>query len=586
MAELRDAGALGFTDDGKPVDVRRDAAQGAPYQRLAGGVIALHEEDPALSGDGVMHEGAVSARLGMAGIPSISESTMVARDAAIARYEQARVHFQHLSCVESVQALEAAKAAGIACQRRGDPASPHADRGRRAYARQPLQDEPAVAQRERSPSAGGGAHLRADRLRRDRPRPARPPREGGAVRAGADGHDRARDGVRRDLHGAGTARRARARGPRRADDAGGALYGLPIALDPPRRAREPDHRRPRGRAGRSAEHGYASRSHNCCFHGRKLVGRVMLTIAAGALAFRAPMLAEARQPALDDDRRDRLRPARGRHAFRRPRNAGPTGHAVGEIVFTTSMSGYQEAMTDPSYAGQLITFTYPQIGNYGVSAQAMESDAIHAARRDHAGGGRSRGRSRRRARLVELARGQRRSGDHGPRHARARAPHPRRRRDARRRVPGLDRRSAGARADRGRAGHVRAGPGPGRHAGGGDRAGRHGPRARPPDRDDRHRGQALDRQQPPLARRDRRAASVHGERVRAARPRPRRDLPRQRSRRPGGARVYRRHRPRAGRQAARVRHLPRTPAALPRGRPGDVQAARSAITAPTTRSGT
>ena len=41
--------------------------------------------------------------------------------------------------------------------------------------------------------------------------------------------------------------------------------------------------------------------------------------------------------------------------------------AVGEIVFTTSMSGYQEAMTDPSYAGQLITFTFPQIGNYGVS---------------------------------------------------------------------------------------------------------------------------------------------------------------------------------------------------------------------------
>ncbi len=51
---------------------------------------------------------------------------------------------------------------------------------------------------------------------------------------------------------------------------------------------------------------------------------------------------------------------------------------VGEIVFTTSMSGYQEAMTDPSYAGQLITFTYPQIGNYGVSAEAMESDRIHA----------------------------------------------------------------------------------------------------------------------------------------------------------------------------------------------------------------
>ncbi len=57
---------------------------------------------------------------------------------------------------------------------------------------------------------------------------------------------------------------------------------------------------------------------------------------------------------------------------------GAEGHAVGEIVFTTSMSGYQEAMTDPSYAGQLITFTYPQIGNYGVYAEAMESGRIHA----------------------------------------------------------------------------------------------------------------------------------------------------------------------------------------------------------------
>ncbi|HWD75845.1 MAG TPA: glutamine-hydrolyzing carbamoyl-phosphate synthase small subunit [Solirubrobacteraceae bacterium] len=52
--------------------------------------------------------------------------------------------------------------------------------------------------------------------------------------------------------------------------------------------------------------------------------------------------------------------------------------AVGEIVFTTSMAGYQEAMTDPSYAGQLITFTFPQVGNYGVSADAMESDGVHA----------------------------------------------------------------------------------------------------------------------------------------------------------------------------------------------------------------
>ncbi|MCW3028059.1 MAG: carA [Solirubrobacterales bacterium] len=49
------------------------------------------------------------------------------------------------------------------------------------------------------------------------------------------------------------------------------------------------------------------------------------------------------------------------------------GHAVGEVVFTTGMSGYQESMTDPSFAGQLITFTYPHIGNYGASTEAMES---------------------------------------------------------------------------------------------------------------------------------------------------------------------------------------------------------------------
>jgi carbamoyl-phosphate synthase small subunit len=52
--------------------------------------------------------------------------------------------------------------------------------------------------------------------------------------------------------------------------------------------------------------------------------------------------------------------------------------AVGEIVFTTAMSGYQEAMTDPSYSGQLITFTFPMIGNYGVGPRAMESDRIHS----------------------------------------------------------------------------------------------------------------------------------------------------------------------------------------------------------------
>jgi carbamoyl-phosphate synthase small subunit len=57
---------------------------------------------------------------------------------------------------------------------------------------------------------------------------------------------------------------------------------------------------------------------------------------------------------------------------------GAPGHAVGEVVFTTGMSGYQESMTDPSFAGQLITFTYPHIGNYGASEEAMESERVWA----------------------------------------------------------------------------------------------------------------------------------------------------------------------------------------------------------------
>ncbi len=56
---------------------------------------------------------------------------------------------------------------------------------------------------------------------------------------------------------------------------------------------------------------------------------------------------------------------------------GAEQHGCGEMVFTTGMSGYQESVTDPSFAGQVLAFTYPLIGNYGVSGAAMESDRIH-----------------------------------------------------------------------------------------------------------------------------------------------------------------------------------------------------------------
>jgi dihydroorotase len=60
-----------------------------------------------------MHEGAVSAALGIAGVPSVSESTMIARDCALAEFEDAHIHVQHLSAAESVAVIEGAKAAGV-----------------------------------------------------------------------------------------------------------------------------------------------------------------------------------------------------------------------------------------------------------------------------------------------------------------------------------------------------------------------------------------------------------------------------------------------------------------------------------------
>ena len=63
----------------------------------------------------------------------------------------------------------------------------------------------------------------------------------------------------------------------------------------------------------------------------------------------------------------------------RGKGIGSTGSSVGEVVFNTALTGYQEILTDPSYARQIVTLTYPHIGNYGVNRQDCESASIHAA---------------------------------------------------------------------------------------------------------------------------------------------------------------------------------------------------------------
>jgi len=113
MAELASAGAAAFTDDGHPVSEAGLLRRALQYSALADRPLALHCEERSLSRDGQMHEGAVSAELGLSGWPSLGESLMVERDLALAADERRPVHLMHLSARESVAALRRARAAGV-----------------------------------------------------------------------------------------------------------------------------------------------------------------------------------------------------------------------------------------------------------------------------------------------------------------------------------------------------------------------------------------------------------------------------------------------------------------------------------------
>ncbi len=122
MAELAEAGALAFTDDGRPVASAGLMRRALAYSAVADRPLALHCEEPTLSRDGQMHEGAVSAELGLAGWPSVAESLMVERDLSLAAYEGRPVHLQHLSARASVEAVRRARATGV---RVSAEATPH-----------------------------------------------------------------------------------------------------------------------------------------------------------------------------------------------------------------------------------------------------------------------------------------------------------------------------------------------------------------------------------------------------------------------------------------------------------------------------
>ena len=285
MAELAGVGAVGFTDDGSPVASAGVMRQALQYQRLAGRPLALHAEDPSLSGLGVMHEGPMSALLGLTGIPSVSESTMVARDCALAAYEDGSIHVQHVSARETVEAIERAKATGtrVTCE-----ATPHhlllTDEAVRSLDTNTKMNPPLRAEADRQALIEGLRSGAIDCVATDHAPHAREEKEEPFELApmGVTGLETAFAALHTGLVLPGivdlellVARMT----------SGGEAFGLaPPSLAPGSTANlclaDLDAEWHVGEAG------YESRSVNCAFDGRRVSGRVRMTIAAGGVAYR------------------------------------------------------------------------------------------------------------------------------------------------------------------------------------------------------------------------------------------------------------------------------------------------------------
>ncbi len=113
FGDLREAGAIAISDDGSSVassEVMRRALEYAPYNGLT---VISHCEDSVLSGDGVMHEGVISTRIGLPGIPAASEEIMIYRDISLAKLTNCPVHIAHVSTATSVELIRRAKEEGV-----------------------------------------------------------------------------------------------------------------------------------------------------------------------------------------------------------------------------------------------------------------------------------------------------------------------------------------------------------------------------------------------------------------------------------------------------------------------------------------
>jgi dihydroorotase len=292
MAELREEGAVGFTDDGRPVKSAGMLRKALQYQRLCGGVLALHEEDETLSSGGSMHEGVISAALGLRGIPTVSESTMVSRDAALAGYEDARVHFQHLSCSASVDAVAQAKARGF---RVSAEVTPHhlllTEEDVRGMDTRMKMHPPLATEADRQALVDGLRAGTIDCVATDHAPHARDEKEVPFEQApmGTTGSETAFAALYTGLVLTGALELGLLV---ERMTAGARLFDLPtplIAVDAPADVVLVD----LDAVWVAGEHGWESRSENCCFSGRALKGRVLLTLAAGAVVYRERAFAMA-----------------------------------------------------------------------------------------------------------------------------------------------------------------------------------------------------------------------------------------------------------------------------------------------------
>ena len=113
MADLAAGGAVAFSDDGDPVQDTGLMRHALEYSRMLDRPIINHEEELPLGPKGHMHEGEVSTRLGLPGIPTISEEIMIARDILLAEYTGGHVHVAHISTAGAVELVRQGKARGV-----------------------------------------------------------------------------------------------------------------------------------------------------------------------------------------------------------------------------------------------------------------------------------------------------------------------------------------------------------------------------------------------------------------------------------------------------------------------------------------